>query len=546
MNRENLKILILEDTPADVELVKAYLKKMERKIEFRAVDNREDFTYNLYNFLPDIILSDHNVPAFSGMDALEIVKQKQPDTPFIFVTGSLGEDKAVEAIKAGACDFVTKGKAKNLPFAILKALRESSERHAKIEAINQSHLIEQRFKALIENSTEGLSIFDEKGIISYTSPAIKKIMGYEPEEVIGKSGTDIFAHKEELEQIAAIFKKLFTGESKSETLVSRNRKKDGSYVWLEIVITDQRHVEGVNALVANYRDVTEKITAQRELEHTLQNLEEIIDKRTSDLQVTHTKLEEAYADIKDSLNYAKKIQNAVLPSETELKTNFKDVFLIYKPKDIVSGDFYWTYKHESISLIAVVDCTGHGVPGALMSMIGNEILDHIIKDRQIGRPDVVLEELDKSINRLLRRKGGEVKMNDGMDIALCAIDQTNKLISFSGAHNPAVLVSSTGKLKILEASKHSIGGLSAGFKDFKRVITPYEEEDILYLFSDGFHDQFGGPRNKKFMKKQFYVTLQEIAKLPFQRQKKALSFVFKTWKKSHAQLDDVTVLGIKL
>lgn len=542
---KDLKILIYEDMPSDVALAKIYLRPLEYNLKFQETDNESDFVSILDTFAPDIILSDYNLPKFNGMQALKIAREKMPHTPFVFVTGSLGEEKAVEAIKAGASDFILKGRAKNLPFVVLKALREAKEIKARVEANQKSMLMEQRFKALIENSTEGLTIFDDLGVISYTSPAITRIMGYLPEEVIGQNSVEFFIHSDDLNAVRDVYRKLLRGHSDLEILICRSRRKDGEYVWLETVIADQRNVAGVNAFVANYRNVTEKINAQQKLQHTLLHLEDMVDQRTVDLKIAHKKVEDAHADIKHSINYAKKIQDAILPSEEELKKIFTDFFIIYKPKDIVSGDFYWAYKNDSISLVSLVDCTGHGVPGALMSMIGNEILDHIVKDKQITRPDVILEEMDKSVNKLLRRKSSQIKVNDGMDMSICCLNYETSTLYFSGAQHSGILVSN-GKFMLLKGTKHSIGGLNTGVKDFERTSVSFQSGDRLYLFSDGFHDQFGGAENKKFMKKNFYNLLEHSNDIVFNKQKKNLTKIFKEWKGNHEQVDDVTVLGIIL
>lgn len=551
MEREKLKILLVEDVYSDAELNKAYLSSLDFDIDYKITEKRKEFSELLDDFVPDIILSDFNLPTFDGLKALDLAKEKCPNTPFIFVTGTLGEEAAVEAIKSGASDFLIKGKLENLPAAVLKALREAAEKRARIEASEHSLKVERRFKALIENSSEGVVLIDEETRILYISPAVHKILGFAPEEAVGKIAIEFFIHPQDIKMVSENLGKV-RNQGNHETFVSRAMTKGGNYIWIEVVVTDQRNVEGVNAFVINYRDVSEKVEAQQKLEYTLQNLETMVEERTaqlkeahSSLEHVHSNLEEAHGNITDSINYAKRIQQAILFSEDELLSVFPNAFVLYKPRDIVSGDFYWVYEHHGIIFLAVVDCTGHGVPGALMSMIGNEVLDHIIIDRQITRPDVILEEMDKSITRLLSRNDGELVMSDGMDMSLCTIDYVNKRISFAGAHNSGILISN-GKTTILKASKNSIGGIKSNIKEFGRVNVSFSGGEELYLFSDGFHDQFGGANDKKFMKKNFYDLIGKLSGQPFQNQKMELEETFNKWKGHYDQLDDVTVVGVKL
>lgn len=539
-----LKVLILEDVPSDAELSKAYLQMLDFEFEFELTQKKSEFTNLLTEFKPDIILSDFNLPTFDGLKALEIAKSTVPNTPFIFVTGTLGEEVAVEAIRSGATDFIVKNRIENLPPAVVRALREAKETESKIEAHNEADKLEKRFKALIENSLEGVLLVDRGYQILYASPVSKRILGYDPSELVGQNITKLF-FKDDHQSVAII-----NGEP--QIYVNNFSTKNNGKIWLETTITDQRNIDGVNALVVNYRDVSEKVTAQQNLEDTLENLEAMVKERTVDLQkaheqleTTYEKLEEAYAETKDSINYAQRIQQAVLPSEDELKEVFTTAFVIYKPKDVVSGDFYWIYKRDDIVFFAVVDCTGHGVPGALMSMAGNELLDNIIIERHIERPDTILEELDKSIIRLLNRKNAHTALNDGMDLSLCVIDYKKMTMSFAGAHNPCIFFSKN-QCKVLKANRHAIGGRYNGAKEFSRQLIPFEKGDKLYLFSDGFQDQFGGPDNKKLLKKRFCEHIKSSHKLSHEEQKRFLEQTFIDWKGDNFQVDDVTVIGVEL
>lgn len=283
-----------------------------------------------------------------------------------------------------------------------------------------------------------------------------------------------------------------------------------------------------------------------ELQRLNMTLETRVKHRTIELERANEKLTEAQKDIQDSINYAMRIQRTILPSKGEMERLIGSNFVFYRPRDFVSGDFYWAREADGLTFIACVDCTGHGVPGALMSMIGHEMLEHIIVDRRITRPDIVLEEMDRSIDRLLKRSASVHTISDGMDVSLCVLDKARNTLSFSGAVNSAYIVSEN-EVKKLEAARHSIGGFGATHtKQFIRHTYEYENGEMLYLFSDGFYDQFGGPDKKKFGRKNLLQVLSEIASKSISDQENVLEQRFLDWQSDEMQIDDVTVIGVKL
>lgn len=252
-------------------------------------------------------------------------------------------------------------------------------------------------------------------------------------------------------------------------------------------------------------------------------------------------IEEKNTHIINSLNYAKYIQDAILPSTDYINSNFADAFVLYNPKDIVSGDFYWFHEIDSKRIIAVVDCTGHGVPGAFMSMIGNTLLNKIIKTKGILDPATILFELRKEVISTLEQNNKK-EQNDGMDISLAIIE--NQKVQFAGAFNPLIHISKQ-ETKVYKADRMPIG------RYHKKDDTPFtkhefsvKQGDAVFIYSDGYHDQFGGTEDKKFGSKRFKNLLQEISSLKANDQQFKLEQELKQWQGDTPQTDDVTVIGL--
>ncbi|MBN4061893.1 MAG: hypothetical protein COA57_03910 [Flavobacteriales bacterium] len=269
-------------------------------------------------------------------------------------------------------------------------------------------------------------------------------------------------------------------------------------------------------------------------------------KINKELEVKNEIIEEKNREITDSINYAQRIQQAILPSNEFITKNLPDSFVYYKPRDIVSGDFYWMTKVDDIVIFAVVDCTGHGVPGAFMSMIGNENLIQIVTDRMVTSPSHALSLLDKRVSNTFKSQDEQsIKNKDGMDMALCAFHKRTKKVQFAGARRPLWVVRN-GEIIEYKATKLSIGGTETGDKIFEDHAIQLEKGDVIYLFSDGYPDQFGGPKGKKYMLKKFKELILSIAEKPMKVQSHILEQEFNNWKGQHQQVDDILVMGIKV
>ncbi|MCU0472008.1 MAG: SpoIIE family protein phosphatase [Bacteroidales bacterium] len=249
-------------------------------------------------------------------------------------------------------------------------------------------------------------------------------------------------------------------------------------------------------------------------------------------------------NITDSLNYAQRIQEALLPSEDYFRKHLRDSFIFFRPKDIVSGDFYWIGEKGDKIFIVGADCTGHGVPGALMSMIGLKIIEKAINEDNIEIPSAVLAVMNKALEKTFsREKNIGTIIRDGMDIGLCVIDRTRKKIWYAGAFFPLYIIRDNSLIEI-KGDKVIIGMNPAGipYTDHEMDLM---EDDILYMFSDGYIDQFGGNENKKFMYRRFRYLLMTIHNFPVIDQKTILEDNIKTWMAGNPQIDDIMVMGFK-
>ena len=297
------------------------------------------------------------------------------------------------------------------------------------------------------------------------------------------------------------------------------------------------------------KSIEQEKEKQKILETQKEILEIQVEERTSKIVEQKTIIEKKNKDITDSIVYAKTIQETILPTKELKQQLFPDSFILFKPKDIVSGDFYWFAEKNGRKLIAACDCTGHGVPGALMSMIGNNILNQIVNEKGITAPNEILNHLHKEIRTSLKQeKQNETK--DGMDIALISFDNDLE-IEFAGAQRPlwiirTVDINQSHQLIEVKGDKFEIGGLQS---ETERTFTNHKillsKGDILYIFSDGFADQFG-VTDKKLMTSRFKETLLNIRQKSMHEQEKFLDKFIEDWKGNGEQIDDILVIGIKI
>jgi serine phosphatase RsbU (regulator of sigma subunit)/tetratricopeptide (TPR) repeat protein len=268
-----------------------------------------------------------------------------------------------------------------------------------------------------------------------------------------------------------------------------------------------------------------------------------LENRNIEIQKQKNLVDEKQKEILDSINYAKRIQYALLAQEKHLQTNLKDYFILFKPKDIVSGDFYWTAEHNNCFYLAVCDCTGHGVPGAFMSLLNIGFLSEAIKEKHIQNPNEIFNYVR---NRLIESITNE-EQKDGMDGILLCLDKTKKQITYAAANNHPLIIKKSNKLVIEELLKDKMPvGKGISNDSFNLYTINIEEGDKLFLYTDGFADQFGGPKGKKFKYKPLNNNLLSSNNLNFKEQKEDLNEIFENWKGNLEQIDDVLIIGIEV
>lgn len=264
-------------------------------------------------------------------------------------------------------------------------------------------------------------------------------------------------------------------------------------------------------------------------------------------EISHQRdlIEEKNKDIVSSINYAKRIQTALLASDTLLNKNMPEHFVLYKPKDIVSGDFYWGEAVDGKFLLCTGDCTGHGVPGAFMSLLGISFLNEIVIERKIVRPDLIFNQLRDDIIRTLNPAGTLEEGRDGMDAVLCSFDFANHKLEFSCSNNPLWVIREN-KLIEFKPDKQPIGMYEGELKPFALQEFPIQKGDMIYAFTDGYADQFGGEKGKKFKYKHFQEELLKNHMKPVAEQRAILDDIIEKWKGSLEQVDDILVIGIRI
>lgn len=271
-----------------------------------------------------------------------------------------------------------------------------------------------------------------------------------------------------------------------------------------------------------------------------------LDKKNQEIHAQKELVEEQHHEITSSITYAKRIQDAILPTMDQIREFLPECFVFYRPKAIVSGDFYWFAQTGDKVLIAAVDCTGHGVPGAFMSMIGNDLLNQIVNVEGQSSPDKILDRLHKGVQIALKQKHGVSENHDGMDVALVAIDKENRQLEFASANRYLYLFGKDG-LKEFKGQDKNIGGIMhEDTRSYKMEAADYSSGDMIYLFSDGVTDQFGGPRSKKFGYRQLKNVLGDMSQESPENQKKKFISTMESWMEGQDQIDDFLLIGIRL
>lgn len=281
----------------------------------------------------------------------------------------------------------------------------------------------------------------------------------------------------------------------------------------------------------------------------------VMEKLLAELQYSHKEIEIKNKEITDSINYAKRIQDAILPNDKQFRREFPSGFISYNPRDIVSGDFYWIArtittddKNIPLRIIAVFDCTGHGIPGAFMSLLAFALLNDILNNKEINYPSDILYNLNQTLPAILNKNSKE-RITDGLDMALCAFNQETKTLYFAGANRPLwILRKINGVFDIIQykGTKASIGSHTPRTQEFESLVIQLENKDRVFMFTDGITDQFGGVTGKKLGRKRLKELLLHTAHFDMQTQKEFITDFIIKWKGTLEQVDDMLIVGIEV
>lgn len=379
--------------------------------------------------------------------------------------------------------------------------------------------------AILEKLNSLIVVVNPAGDVEYVSPSAKRILGFEPEQLVGDGWWNLTRDNvEDRQSIKALTLQQMKQEALLETAPQERLLKtaNGSERW----ILWNTSKGPLNTLVGIGHDITDRKKAELKL----------LEKNTELIQ--HNK------DMLDSIQYASRIQEAILPDVQQIKNVFKDAFVFYQPKDVVSGDYYFFYQRGNKAFVVAVDCTGHGVPGALMSFIANGALKEVIIRKGIENPADILYALDDELYLALNKSKDGVVSIDGMDVAVGVFDFETQTFSYAGAFRP-VLVVRDNELIELEASRYPIGFYADVKKVFTTQTIEVKQDDTFYFFTDGYCDQFGGEQKKKFNRKQFKELLLSAQDMEMDEQEAYLQYVLLNWRQDEPQVDDVLVMGIK-
>lgn len=398
----------------------------------------------------------------------------------------------------------------------------------------ESHLILSEIYNKTQNYKEGIYHYKSYIILRDSLYNIDKT-----KEIVRKELEFNFNKKEELQKLKT------EKEIEAKNIESKKQKNIIILTVIGILILSL-------LLIFSIKQFLQKRNSEKQLQKlnsdlNLKNFQ--LEEKSSIIENQHNTIHQKNKEITDSIRYAQKIQTAIMPLKHEFSNYFKECFVLFEPKDIISGDFYWVTSRNEKIIYATGDCTGHGVPGGFMSMLGVSLLNEIINEHDLTEPALILSRLRKKVITALRQKGLSGEQQDGMDMTICVIDKTIKTLQYAAAnHSFYIIRKSNENYELLEFSgdKQPVGIFGKELKPFKQHTIQLNENDTIYTFTDGFADQFGGPKGKKFKYKQLKQVLLSIQQKPLIEQEIHLNNVFNNWKNNLEQIDDVTLIGIRI
>jgi tetratricopeptide (TPR) repeat protein len=409
---------------------------------------------------------------------------------------------------------------------IVKKLRlEAEKREQKIELLKRDKELQQSEK---ERIMQSMALAKERHEAQLRK---KEITALEREKELEE------ARRKEKEQEVAL---LESEKEKQQLKIEKQNEARKRTQWVLILLSVI-----VILILIGFITVRKKNSVLARQKNEIEEKNEDLEQKNEEITTQKELIEEKNESITASIQYAKKIQSAVLPPENYIQSFFPESFVYFKPRDIVSGDFYWIQERDGHVFIIAADCTGHGVPGAFMSMLGTEFLDKAISSYQEINAGKILDELRKDVIHALKQRGKSDEAKDGMDMAMCIVSPDKKSMQFAGANNPLYFIENK-TLSVIKGDRMPIGIHMRADQPFTNHHLQIQNGTNFYIFSDGFADQFGGPKKKKYKYKPFKEFLTRIHEKPFNEQKKLLDKEFIEWKANINQVDDVLVIGFKV
>ncbi|PLX14762.1 MAG: hypothetical protein C0599_18215 [Salinivirgaceae bacterium] len=435
--------------------------------------------------------------------------------------------------------------------------------------VAEREVLESKYKldSILNNSVEAIFIMQDERI-KYANPATTEILGYKQKELFESKFEKIIYH-EDKQFVMNNYTKRMRGEEVPTKYSFRTVKRNGEVIWIEINavfllwdgkpailvflvdITSRKRQEDMmneqakgliekNELQAKFNEELKKKNIeldehQRELQDYADELKAVLE----EVAIKNQRIEETHQDMMDSIEYARIIQEAVLRISDNINENYEN-FVLFMPKDIVSGDFYYYKENDNYSVFVLADCTGHGVPGGFLTMLGVKLLQQVLGTTDALKPNRILEKLREQFKTVF----SETRHHDGMDMAICVYDKENLKLHYAGANLPALLVSN--KEQILMKPVYNPIGYYMNEKPFVSHSYDVIPGDLIYMYSDGFKDQFGGEKGRKYQSRKFLNYLDSIGNKTLVQQKDLLLEEYENWKGKEDQLDDITVLGVKL
>lgn len=420
---------------------------------------------------------------------------------------------------------------------IMRDISLQIQKEERIESQRKEYL------SLINHIEDSVLVVDPESllILNCNRSFINKFE-YRFSKVINTPITEFYVDSHQTLVQGMINKCLLTGEKIEDRTIQFTANEQ--FYHVEIMMKPHSYFNREALLIVikdiskNLRNETKLKLYAEQLKYSNEHLKKLYEK----LERQSSQLSEVNQELIESITYAKRIQDAILPRASALQKLFSESFIFFRPKSIVSGDFYWFTRKNDRIIVAVGDCTGHGVPGAFMSLIGFTLLNDIIRETDSCAPEVILQKLNKQVVSTLQQKGVDFEARDGMDISIVSIDLNGDSMCYAGANRNLYTVIN-GELQVVSADRQAIGGYREYHKAFTKHDIKYKELSAIYMTTDGFADQFGGERHKKYSSKRLKTLLESNSNKDFVDQRKELKSALRNWMKDSEQIDDILILG---